>query len=103
MTEPTQNAKQPSKPLRVIGYVILIAGFFWLCASAALLPINTMAASSRFMSDGFPRRETYTHTEILDVLSQLERDIRRGFPWIFTPALFMFVGGLILARTHAQQ
>lgn len=89
--------------IRICGYGLLFAGFGWLCASAVLLPINVIAAESRFMSEGLPRKETYVRNEVFDALSQLSRAIRRERPSIFTPSFLMLTGALILARTPATR
>ena len=100
MMEVTQNRKHTSESLRFVGYFLLCAGFVWLCASAALLPMNLMAATTLFMSDGIPNKESYSRSEVTHALFQRERDIQQRLPWIFTPALAMLIAALILARSR---
>ncbi len=89
--------------IRICGYSLLFVGFCWLCASSFLLPVNVIAAESRFLSDGLPRKESYERNEVFDALSQLSRNIRHGLPSIYTLAFLMLIGALILARTPAAR
>ena len=99
MPELPTERRRTSKRLRFGGYSLLWLGFLWLTASAALLPINVQAAATRFMSDGFPNKESYTRREFVDALSGLARATNQELPWIFVPTLLMLAGGILLARS----
>ena len=99
MTELTQTQTRFSNGIRLLGYSLLLVGFLWLCASAVLLPVHVVAATSRFMSEGLPRKESYTYTEVFDALARLSHSIRDELPWVLPPALLMLCGGLFLAWT----
>jgi hypothetical protein len=94
-------ARRPTTLLRWVGYSLLVTGFLWLSVSAILLPIHIVASTSRFVSEGYPQKVSYSPDEIQDAAFHLSRDIRAGLPWIFTPALLMLFGGVLTLRNEA--
>ena len=104
MPEPSHEPpKTTSKPFRVWGHVLLWFGFLWLVASTVLFGPGVLAKTSRFTSDGVPRKESYTQSELHDALWSLGQQVRHDPPWIFTPAVLMLGGGLLLARASARR
>jgi len=78
-------------------------GFLWLVASRVLFDPGVLAKTSRFTSDGVPRKESYTYSELHDAIWTFGRQIRDAPPWILTPAVLMLGGGLLLARASARR
>jgi hypothetical protein len=104
MSEPSpEQPKVATKPFRIWGHVLLWFGFLWLVASKILFDPGVFAETSRFTSDGVVRKETYTYSELHDAIWVFGRQIRDDPPWIFTPALLMLGGGLLLARAGAPR
>ncbi len=87
--------------LRFSGYALLVMGFLWLIASALIFPVAITAAASRH-SDTLPRKEAYDSQEFYDAFWSFAMRVRREPPWIVTPAVLMFAGGLLLSRYPAR-
>ena len=104
MPEPSNEPpKTASKQFRVWGHILLWFGFLWLAASTVLFGPGVLAKTSRFTSDGVPRKDSYTQSEFHDAVWTFGRQIRDDPPWIFTPAVLMLGGGLLLARASARR
>jgi hypothetical protein len=87
--------------MKIIGLLLFLCGFAWLCYSAAMLPAVVLNATSDG-TDSLPRRDTYSARELSDTVSGVGDRIRSRLPWIFTPACVMLVGGLLLIRARPR-
>src|SRR5688572_3616480 len=96
MPEPAPNPAESSQSrLRPLGYGLLIVGFLWLGVSAGALPADVHGAAIRYLSEGL-RGKGGVSGEVLQARGRIAREVRSGLPWVFTPALLMFCGALIL-------
>ncbi|MFN3408724.1 MAG: hypothetical protein ACK45B_07005 [Limisphaerales bacterium] len=103
MSEPTPSPPKSNAAFRIWGHVLLWFGFLWLTASRVLFDPGVLAKTSRHTSDGFPRKESYSWDEVFGIIETFSRQIRDDPPWIFTPAVLMLAGGLLLARASARR
>ena len=87
--------------MKIIGLLLLLSGFVWLCHSAAVLPAVVLNATSDG-ADSLPQRDTYSARELSDTLVAVGDRIRSRLPWIFTPACVMLTGGLLLLRPQPR-
>ena len=102
MSEPFQELPR-KKSFRLWGHLLLWVGFVWLVASRTLFATGVLAKRSRFDSDGVPRKESYTRAELHDAIYTLSGQIRDDPPWIYTPAILMLGGGLLLGRACGRR
>jgi hypothetical protein len=83
--------------MKIVGSLLLLAGFAWLCYSAAIFPARVVDIASDG-ADSLPRRDTYSARELTEALVAVGSRIRSESPWVFTPACMMLLGGLLLYR-----
>ena len=91
-----------TKPYRIVGHALLWLGFLWLMASRILFDAGVLAKKSRFTSDEIPPQESYTLSDMRNVVKKFGDQIRNDPPWLFTPATLMLAGGLLLARARSS-
>ena|ERR1051325_7474588 len=105
MSEPTEQPTKKAKnqiAFLISGYLLLLTGFLWLSASRILFVPGVAVKGTRLMSDGVPKKESYSRDELLSVIQTFSREVRGDPPWIFTPAVLMLVGGLLIGRSSSR-
>jgi hypothetical protein len=83
--------------MRTLGFTLLTVGFLWACASVFLFRASVIATTSVSL-EVLEGRENFTRDEVFTIITHQGQETRRGAPWIFTPALLMFCGGILLSR-----
>jgi hypothetical protein len=88
--------------MRIFGFTLLTIGFLWLCASFVLFRADVTATTSASL-DVLTGRESFTRDEVFTIVTGHAQEMQRRAPWIFTPALLMFCGGILLSRrSHSR-
>lgn len=103
MSEPTQSKAKNQIALLMWGYLLLLSGFLWLSASRVLFDPGVVAKGTHLLSEGVPQKESYTRDEMFHLVQTFSRQVRDDPPWIFTPALLMLVGGLLIGRSNSRR
>jgi hypothetical protein len=83
--------------MRILGFFLLHIGFAWLCVSALFLPTVITAVTSDTLKVT-NRPEPFTPHEVFDLLVAQIDVVHHRAPWIFTPALLMLWGGILVSR-----
>jgi hypothetical protein len=63
---------------------------------------DVTGAGIRYLSEGL-RRKGEVSVEVLQARGRIAREVRSGLPWVFTPALLMFYGALILVLPRGRR
>jgi hypothetical protein len=99
----------PLTSMRKIGFVLLIAGFLWLCwAASSMRPIARAVIANHY--DRLPRRADdaqYSRDEVILQRREVAFDAVDHIQSVFIPACAMLAGGLMFGfakrsvKTHA--
>jgi|HubBroStandDraft_4_1064222.scaffolds.fasta_scaffold426430_1 hypothetical protein len=84
--------------MRKIGFVLLIAGFLWLCwAASSMRPIARAVIANHY--DRLPRRADdaqYSRDEVVLQMREVTFDAVDHIQSVFIPACIMLTGGFLL-------
>ena len=83
--------------MRIFGFSLLGSGFAWLCFSAVMVgaTVNGVISDTLKVTN---RREPFTPQEVFDLAAGQHERFHDRLPWIFTPALVMLSGGILLSH-----
>ena len=85
--------------MRVLGFILLLAGFIWLLLCAAYVgPLARAVLTQQY--DRLPQQDSFTREQTLTEMRDVGLAMLHGYPGIVLPAFVSLCGGILLDRAR---